>query len=231
MGQLTLMPAPDQRVLIDGRRVRFSELERGQQLSLYVSEGRFAIATEPGAPVSQEALIMPAEPAPIALAQPAMVAQAEPASLPQAEMEATRLPDTAGPLPWLAATGLLSLLGGVSLTLRRRFSGCRAWFALVSGCRAARPCGSLGVPTSTRGTRLTAAGGSAFASEQTPSGLAARLMTMAGFPSRDHRHCIPQEFDHVQILTPLRLHSASHHDCIDWLRLHAHPRVAWRIRR
>ncbi len=126
MGQLTLMPAPDQRVLIDGRRVRFSELERGQQLNLYVSESRFAIATEPGVPVSQEARIMPTDPAPMAAAQPARLAQAEPARLPQGEMEATRLPDTAGPLPWLAVTGLLSLLGGMGLTFRRRFNGCRA---------------------------------------------------------------------------------------------------------
>jgi hypothetical protein len=31
------------------------------------------------------------------------------------------LPTTAGPLPWLALVGLLSLLGGLGLTLRRWF--------------------------------------------------------------------------------------------------------------
>lgn len=128
MGQLTLMPAPEQRVLIDGQRVRFSDLVRGQQLNLYVTEGRFAIATEPGVPPEQTARILPASPAPAAAAEPATVARVQPALdlRTDAESDAAMLPDTAGPLPWFAATGLLSLLGGLGLTLGRRFGGSKA---------------------------------------------------------------------------------------------------------
>ena len=50
LGQFNLMPAPDQRVLIDGQRVRFSQLKPGQELNFYVPESRYALATEPGAP-------------------------------------------------------------------------------------------------------------------------------------------------------------------------------------
>jgi hypothetical protein len=114
MGQLTLMPAPAQRVLIDGQRVRFSDLPRGQQLSLYVPESRFAFATEPGVPAEQTAQILPPSPAPVAPAAPVTVAQLRPVPM---------LPDTAGPLPWLAATGLLSLLAGLGLTVGRKRGG------------------------------------------------------------------------------------------------------------
>jgi hypothetical protein len=83
-----------------------------------MAEGRFAVATEPGVPVEQTArILLPVSPAPVAAAQPATVAMAQPAA------EPAMLPDTAGPLPWLALTGLLSLLGGIGLTLGRRFGG------------------------------------------------------------------------------------------------------------
>jgi hypothetical protein len=118
LGELTLMPPPEQRVSIDGRRMRFADLDHGQQLNLYMAEGRFAVATEPGVPVEQTArILLPVSPAPVAAAQPATVAMAQPAA------EPAMLPDTAGPLPWLALTGLLSLLGGIGLTLGRRFGG------------------------------------------------------------------------------------------------------------
>jgi hypothetical protein len=77
---------------------------RGQQLNLYMTEGRFAVATEPGALPERTARILPVAsvPAPVAATQPATVAMAQPAMEPQAV-----LPDTAGPLPWLAVTGML----------------------------------------------------------------------------------------------------------------------------
>lgn len=123
MGQLTLMPAPEQRVLIDGRRVRFSDLVQGQQLNLYMAEGRFAVATEPGVPLEQTArILLPVAPEPVTAVQPATVAMAQPATGSQHSAGAM-LPDTAGPLPWFAVTGLLSLLGGLGLTFGRRFGG------------------------------------------------------------------------------------------------------------
>ncbi len=105
MGELALMPAPDQRVAIGGHDYRFSELSRGQELNLYVPEQMYAVASEPGAPPGQLAQIVK---------EPVQVAQAEPDRTPE------RLPKTAGPLPPLALGGVASLLAGLVLTIRRR---------------------------------------------------------------------------------------------------------------
>jgi hypothetical protein len=121
MGNLTLQPATEQRVSIDGRPYRFSELTRGQQLNLYVPEGIFAVAIEPGAPPEQLAQIV-REPISPAQANPApaeLLAQADPG--PARATPVQRLPATAGPLPWFALAGLISLLSGLGLTIRRRF--------------------------------------------------------------------------------------------------------------
>jgi hypothetical protein len=123
MGQLTLMPAPEQRVLIDGKRVRFSDLVHRQQLNLYMAEGRFAVATEPGVPLEQTARILPDSPVQVGAAQSATVASVRPVNDHEANADTAMLPDTAGPLPWLAVTGLLSLLAGLGLTLGSRFGG------------------------------------------------------------------------------------------------------------
>jgi hypothetical protein len=120
MGDLILRPKSEQSVFIDGRSVRISQLRRGQQLNLYVPEGMFAAGVEPGAPIEQLAQIV-REPAIPAQANPApspLLAQADPAP---AGPSARRLPSTAGPLPLFALAGLLSLLGGLGLTIRRRF--------------------------------------------------------------------------------------------------------------
>lgn len=117
MEQLTLMPGEGQTVAIGGRNYRFSELIRGQELNLYVPEGVFAIGLEPGAPRERLAQIV-AEPVQLAQAEPApapQLAQAEPARTP------ARLPSTAGPLPLVALGGLVSLLAGLGLAIRRRF--------------------------------------------------------------------------------------------------------------
>jgi hypothetical protein len=114
MEELTLMPAQGQRVSIDGRPYRFSELTRGQQLNLYVPEGMYALALEPGAPPEQLAQVV-APPA-----QGVQLAQADRA--PAAAAPARQLPNTAGPLPLLALGGLASVLAGLALSIRRRFS-------------------------------------------------------------------------------------------------------------
>ena len=116
MEELTLMPAPTQRVSIDGHAYRFSELTRGQQLNLYVPEGMYGVALEPGAPPEQVVQIVP-EPAQTAAAT-ALLAQADRAAAGAAQQQ--RLPSTAGPLPLLALGGLVSLLGALSLWIRRR---------------------------------------------------------------------------------------------------------------
>jgi len=112
---LTLMPVEGQRVAIDSREYRFSELTEGQTLSLYVPEGIFAIASAVGAPTEQLAQIVP---------EPIQLAQAEPARQPATAQPAQTkqmLPRTAGPLPLVAVAGLLSLVGGLGLGIRRRF--------------------------------------------------------------------------------------------------------------
>jgi outer membrane protein OmpA-like peptidoglycan-associated protein len=83
MGQLALMPAPEQRVLVNGRMVRFSDLPHGRQLDLYMAEGRFAVAMEPGAPVEQAAQIVSISQAPVAAAAPSELVTAEPAIDPE----------------------------------------------------------------------------------------------------------------------------------------------------
>jgi hypothetical protein len=120
MGGLALKPATEQRVLIDGRAYRFSELTRGQRLNVYIPEGMFALAVEPGAPPEQLAQIVqePITPAPANPAQAGLLAQTDPT--PARATTAQRLPATAGPLPLFALAGLVSLLGGLGLTIRRR---------------------------------------------------------------------------------------------------------------
>jgi hypothetical protein len=115
--QITVAPASEQRVRIDGRPYRFSELTRGQPLNVYVPESIFAVAVEPGAPPEQLAQIV-RDPIRLAQADPApQLAQAERGPA-QAE---PRLPSTAGPLPLLLIAGLVSALAGLGLTIRRRF--------------------------------------------------------------------------------------------------------------
>lgn len=112
-GSIDMMPGAEQRVLLDGRPTRFSDLRQGQTLNFYVPEGKFAFAAAPGAPEEQLATVVVVQER-----QPVQLAQAEP----RRAQTATRLPATAGPLPILALGGMLSLLGGMVLTMRRRFS-------------------------------------------------------------------------------------------------------------
>ena len=119
LGSVSLQPASDQRVLLDGRSTRFSELRRGQVLNFYVPDGEYTFTTEPGAPATEQVQIVQRRDDQRRDEQPAR-------ELAQAERTTTRrqdtLPATAGPLPILALGGLLSLLGGITLTIRRRLT-------------------------------------------------------------------------------------------------------------
>jgi hypothetical protein len=103
--EVEITPTPGQVAYIDGQETPFRRLRSTQRVNLYVPEGEYGFATQPGAPRTQLASMAPAK--------PVMVAQRDrlPAVLPQ----------TAGPLPWIALGGLLSLLGGLGMTLRRKF--------------------------------------------------------------------------------------------------------------
>lgn len=112
LGTVRLMPAPDQRVLLDGRPYRFSQLQRGQILNFYAPDDVYAFTTTPGASTTE--LVRVLEPAP----PTRRMAQAQPATT----TRPATLPATAGPLPIIALGGLLSLLGGIGLTVRRRLT-------------------------------------------------------------------------------------------------------------
>ena len=124
LGRVTLMPEPGQRVHLDNQDVRFSDLSRGQILSFYVPEDAIGFSVDPVAPRTQLVTIVTrTDDAEVAVVttpeeEPILLAQAEPRSEPLA----SELPRTAGPLPLIALGGLMSLLGGLGLTLRRRSS-------------------------------------------------------------------------------------------------------------
>lgn len=111
MGAITIMPARDQMVTIEGEEYKFSELQPGQVLNIYVPEGASSFALTPDAPVERHVRVIEIQPEPyVAPAAPARVAS-------------TRvLPRTAGPLPLVLIGGLLALLGGLGFTIRRRSS-------------------------------------------------------------------------------------------------------------
>lgn len=96
IGQITLKPAPGQKVLLEGREYSFNQLRTGAILHLYIPEHMYAVATEP--------------------TEPSEMAEIE-APPPQ------ELPKTAGPLPWILVAGGALMLVGLGLTLGRRFMG------------------------------------------------------------------------------------------------------------
>jgi hypothetical protein len=104
--KVTIQPRPGQVAYIDNRATPFNRLRSTDDISLYTPEGRYGFGTQPGVPPEEVAVVTPApEPAEQMVAQ-----QEQPAVLPQ----------TAGPVPFLALAGLLSLLGGLGLRLLRR---------------------------------------------------------------------------------------------------------------
>jgi hypothetical protein len=126
--EVRLMPAEGQVAYIDSRATPFRQLKTTDAISLYVPEGEYGFATKPGVPREQlAAVVAPTTPAPRpatrAPGTPApMVARTDetPPMVAQSVNTPSTLPQTAGPLPWLALGGLLSMLGGLGLTMRRR---------------------------------------------------------------------------------------------------------------
>lgn len=108
--EVTLDPAPGQVAYIDGRATPFAQLRDDQLVNLYVPEGTYGFATQPGARSEQLAAVRPRERA--TSSENNRVAQAQP--------RADRLPTTAGALPWFAVAGLLSLFGAFGLRLTRK---------------------------------------------------------------------------------------------------------------
>lgn len=117
LGVVSLKPGTNQTVLLDNREYAFSELRQNQKLNFYVPEGTFGFAVEPGAASNEMVeVVEPRAPA----AEPVRLARAEPRP---ARTETATLPATAGPMPLFALSGLLAMLSGLGMTIRRRSSG------------------------------------------------------------------------------------------------------------
>lgn len=118
LGSVNLKPGPDQQVLLDGDPTSFSDLRRGQVLNFYVPEGVYGFTTQPGA--SGDQLVDIVRPEDTEDEDSRQMAQADSERNRNQNERPDRLPATAGPLPIIALGGLLSLLGGATLTMRRR---------------------------------------------------------------------------------------------------------------
>jgi len=119
LGSVTLMPTSGQQARLDNRQVAFTDLDQGQILSFYVPEGAVGFAVEPGAPNSQFVRVVDtSEDSPGST----MLAQADTDRNANRDMLDSELPNTAGPLPLIALGGLLSLFGGLGLSIRRKLS-------------------------------------------------------------------------------------------------------------
>lgn len=107
---VTLQPAEGQVAYIDDRATPFSQLRRDQLVNLYVPEGQYGFVTQPGAPREQVASVTATAPATASARTRVAATERRPAMLPA----------TAGPLPWFALGGFMSLLGAVGVRLIRR---------------------------------------------------------------------------------------------------------------
>lgn len=113
---VTLQLAPGQVAYIDDRATPFSQLRRDQVVNLYVPEGQYGFVTQPGAPREQVASVR----APARGSGSASAPASGTTRVAAVEPRSSMLPATAGPLPWFALGGLLSLLGAVGIRLGRR---------------------------------------------------------------------------------------------------------------
>jgi LPXTG-motif cell wall-anchored protein len=108
--QVRMTPTAGQVAYINDRATPFRQLRSSDVVNLYVPEGQYGFATQPGVPEDQVATVAPARTEPAPAAQPTVAQRDLPAVLPR----------TASNLPWLALSGGLALLGALSLTLLRR---------------------------------------------------------------------------------------------------------------
>lgn len=108
--RVTIEPAPGQTAYINEQRMAFEDLTPGEPVNLYVAEGQYGFATIPGASTTQVARTTRDD--------DRMLAQERTM---RDEPRPLVLPATASALPWAAFGGLLSLIGGLALTLRRKF--------------------------------------------------------------------------------------------------------------
>lgn len=109
---VTMEPRAGQVAYINNSPTAFNRLRKSDTINLYVPEGQYGYATQPGVPVAEIAANVPT-PAPVSADTPAEVAVADNTAPP------AMLPQTASDIPLLALGGLISLFGGLALSLRR----------------------------------------------------------------------------------------------------------------
>jgi LPXTG-motif cell wall-anchored protein len=99
-GEVTLTPPADTSLYVSGKKTPIASLARGDELRFYIAEDRLAAQFPETETASARFVIVP------------IVVR---------EQQLAALPHTAGPLPWLALMGTLSLgLGGLLSAYRRR---------------------------------------------------------------------------------------------------------------
>ncbi len=119
MGRYTLIPGPDQQVTLDGRKQPFSALTANQRINLYVPEGATELTSEPMTAPRQQSRIVRYEPI-YDDATRQDTRQADAIASTSSDQRMTRLPSTAGALPWFAFGGLLAAFAGLALRIARR---------------------------------------------------------------------------------------------------------------
>lgn len=127
--EVTLDPTPGQVAYIDDRATPFSSLRTTDSISLYVPEGQYGFATQPGIPREQLAAVVVTDDSATTVVTEAPVVTSDNApvltsrnTVAQRDSRPAMLPATAGSLPWLGLAGLLSIFAGLGLTLLRRRS-------------------------------------------------------------------------------------------------------------
>jgi hypothetical protein len=110
---VTLEPRVGQVAYINDRPTAFDHLRTTDSINLYVPEGQYGYATRPGVAAEEVAMAAPTQAMPL----PADTNQQQ--ALADNSAPPAMLPQTASDVPLLALGGLLSLFGGLVLTLRR----------------------------------------------------------------------------------------------------------------
>ena len=108
---VTFDPRPGQVVYMNNATIPFDQLKTTDVVNLYVPENRYGFSAQPG--VEAEDLVMVA---------PTMPAPTPERTLASRDAAPTMLPQTASKTPLLLFGGLLAMLGGLALTVRRRLS-------------------------------------------------------------------------------------------------------------
>jgi len=122
--EVTVQPSPGQVAYIDDRATEFKDLSATDRINLYVVEGQYGWSTRPGVTTQRFTRVATTTTAStendaeaydeVEAPPERYVASSDPQRM------NSRLPDTAGVLPWAALTGTLFLIGGLTLSLRRK---------------------------------------------------------------------------------------------------------------